>query len=98
MGMEIFHIFYWTTPVVFLINIGFVFVKSFPNVKALVFLMLNVMFIGYFLLDGYFAGYLIQSYLIGGFFLLPFQMLVLFIVIIFSNKLNSYAANTNDVT
>jgi hypothetical protein len=49
MGTEILAISFFTTPLIFLISVGLLFKRKFPNPKAIILLALNTLFISYFL-------------------------------------------------
>ncbi|WP_024608445.1 hypothetical protein [Pseudoalteromonas sp. TAB23] len=73
MGTEIVVLSYLTTPIIFFISIGMLFKTSFPNAKAVILLSVNTLFIGYFIIEGFISGYLLQAFLVGGFLLIPFH-------------------------
>ena len=98
MGTEILVISYLTTPLIFLVNVGLLFKGTFPNPKALIFLVLNTLFMGYFAISGYLEGYLIQAYLIGGFLLIPFQILGLFVAVLLGSKLAKHLGSSDNGT
>ncbi|MEI8623597.1 hypothetical protein P4S67_03520 [Pseudoalteromonas sp. B137] len=98
MGTEILVITYLTTPLIFLINVGLLFKRRFPNPKAIILLALNTIFIAYFLISGVIDGYLLQAFLVGGFLLIPFQLLGLLAAALLGSKLGSLLGNIDNVT
>jgi hypothetical protein len=77
---------------------GLLFKTKFPNAKAIIILTVNSLFLGYFLVSGAMGGYLWQAFLIGGFLLIPFQLVSLLLAYLFDRKLNSYIGCHNSVT
>ena len=98
MGTEITVISFLTTPLIFFLCVILVFKTKFPNSKAIIILSLNLIFLGYFLISGYVSGYLIQSFLVGGFLLIPFQIISIAAAYIFGNKLAKYIGSYGNVT
>jgi hypothetical protein len=98
MGTEIFVLSYLVTPLIFLVSIGLLFKTKFPNAKAIIVLIVNSLFLGYFLLSGALDGYLLQAFLVGGFLLIPFQIVSLSLAYIFGAKLKSYIGCHDSVT
>ena len=98
MGTEIVVLSYLTTPIIFIISIGMLFKTRFPNPKAVILLSANTLFIRYFLIEGFFSGHLLQAFLIGGFLLMPFQIISLVLAYIFGRKLQSRMVQNRNVT
>lgn len=98
MGTEIFALSFVTTPLIFLVSLGLLFRRKFPNPKAIIILTLNTIFIGYFLITGILGGYLLQAFLVGGFLLIPFQILCLLAAVLFGGKLGNKLGNVSNVT
>lgn len=88
MGTEILVLTYLTTPLIFVINIALLFKGRFPNSKALVLLLLNVVFMGYFIVTGLFSEHFIQAYFVGGFFLITFQIIALLVATLLRYKVS----------
>ena len=98
MGTEILVLTYLTTPLMLVFNAALLFKGKFPNSKALVLLLLNLVFMGYFVVSGLLNGYLIQAFLIGGFFLIPFQTIALIVATLLSSKVSKLLGNICNVT
>ena len=98
MGTEILVLAYLTTPLIFIVNIVLLFKGKFPNSKAVVLLVLNVVFMGYFVASGLLSGYFIQAYLVGGFLFIPFQILALIAAVLLASKVSSLIGNICNVT
>jgi hypothetical protein len=98
MGTEILAISFFTTPLIFLISVGLLFKRKFPNPKAIILLALNTLFISYFLITGIIDGYILQAFLIGGFLLIPFQVLGGLAALLFSGKLGEKLGSVSNVT
>jgi hypothetical protein len=98
MGTEILAISFFTTPLIFLISVGLLFKRKFPNPKAIILLALNTLFISYFLITGLIDGYIIQAFLIGGFLLIPFQVLGVLAALLFGGKLGEKLGSVSNVT
>ena len=98
MGTEILVISYLFVPIIFLVNLGLLFKRRFPNPKALIMLLLNLLFMGYFIVVGYLQGYLVQAFLVGGFLLIPFQLFALLMAALFGSKLAKIIASRSKVT
>ena len=64
------------------------FKGRFPNSKALVLLLLNVVFMGFFIVTGQFSEHFIQAYFVGGFFLIPFQIIALLVATLLRYKVS----------
>ena len=79
----------------FLMNIALLFKRKWPNSKALVILISNSLFLGYFCVDGAMSGHLVQSFLVGGFFLIPYQVISLTLASLFSSKLDKLFGRCN---
>ena len=74
------------------------FKTSFPNPKAVILLSVNVLFIGYFIIEVFFSGYLLQGFLIGGFLLIPFQIISILLAYLLGKKLKIYVVQNKKVT
>jgi hypothetical protein len=98
MGTEILVISFFTTPLIFLINVGLLFKRKFPNPKAIILLVLNTLFISYFLVTGFIDGYILQAFLVGGFLLMPFQVLGVLAALLCGGKLGEKLGNVSNVT
>ena len=98
MGTEILAISFFTTPLIFLISVGLLFKHKFPNPKAIILLVLNTLFISCFLITGLIDGYIIQAFLIGGFLLIPFQVLGVLAALLFGGKLGEKLGSVSNVT
>ncbi|MEQ3644977.1 hypothetical protein [Alteromonas sp.] len=96
MGTEILVLTYLTTPLIFLANVVLLFKSKFPNSKALVLLLLNVVFMGYFVVSGLLSEYFIQAYLVGGFLLIPFQILALIAATLVGSKVRKLIGSNSD--
>jgi hypothetical protein len=97
-GTEILVIFFLITPLMFLVNIGLLFKRKWPNSKALIILLSNSLFLGYFCIEGAMSGYLVQAFLVGSFFLLPYQVISLILASMFSSKLDKLLGRCHEVT
>ncbi len=98
MGTEILVLTYLTTPLIFVVNIALLLKGKLPNPKALVLLLLNIVFMGYFIVSGLLGEYFIQAYLVGGFFLIPFQILALIAATLLRYKVSKLIGNICNVT
>ena len=98
MGTEILVLTYLTTPLIFVVNVALLLKGKFPNSKALVLLLLNLFFMGYFVVSGLISGYLIQAFLAGGFFLIPFQIIALIVATLLSSWVSKLIGNIYNVT
>jgi hypothetical protein len=98
MGTEIFAVSFVTTPLIFLITVGLLFKRKFPNPKAIIILILNAIFISYFVVVGFIDGYLLQAFLVGGFLLIPFQIFGVLIALLFGGKLGKKLGYVTNVT
>jgi hypothetical protein len=98
MGTEIFVIFFIITPLIFVVNIFLLFRGKWPNSKALIILISNSLFLGYFCISGASEGHFLQAFLVGGFFLIPFQVVSLLLASFLGDKLEKYLGGCGKVT
>ena len=86
MGPELIYISNVTTPAIFFVYILLLFKDMFPNPRAAIALFINSIFMLLFLVNGIIEGDLYLNYLYGGFFLIIFQIPVLFVVWLFGKR------------
>jgi hypothetical protein len=98
MGTEILVISFFTTPLIFLISVGLLFKRKFPNPKAIILLVLNTLFISYFIITGLIDGHILQAFLVGGFLLVPFQVLGVLAALSLGGKLGDKLGSVSNVT
>ncbi|WOT04384.1 hypothetical protein [Shewanella youngdeokensis] len=98
MGTEILGVFIFITPLMFILNIGMLFKRKFPNPKALIVLISNTAFMSIFIVSGILDGYLLQATLAGGLFLIPFQVVSIVLAFMFSGLLTRFCTNRAKVT
>ena len=98
MGTEFLTISLFTTPTILLVNLGILFRGGFPNPKAIIMLLSNVLFILFFIVTGLIDGYLKQAIVIGGFLLIPFQLITLILATILGKSLREKLRRISEAT
>jgi hypothetical protein len=81
-------VFFLITPIMFVINICLLFKRRWPNANALIILSSNTLFLGYFCITGAIEGHFVQAFLVGSFFLIPFQVVSLLLASFLGAKLD----------
>lgn len=98
MGTEFLGVFILIIPLMFILNIGLLFKRKFPNPKALIVLISNTAFMLIFIFSGILDGYLVQAILAGGLFLIPFQVVSIALAFLFSGFLTKLCVTRAKVT
>ena len=98
MGTEKVVISYLTTPLILIVSLLLLFKTKFPNGKAIVLCVLNLIFMSYFVISGAIGGYLLQAFLVGGFLLIPFQLASILLSYILGGLVSKWMRNGKHVT